>query len=481
MKLPILFTLSVIASVALCADNLIDVPTKQPPRNMLLTPGPYGPAPETVLQQPNSRVVPVVDNRVLDSTRPTNGGPALLAPKDFFGRAYNPEASYYDPFNSALTRDGLPSATGDKPFLPDDSGYIQVQSFTVPDISVAEEVWVTLILMRDGEIVYPRAQLPGSTGILEVRRSEVKESPYLYLQAVQGRTELNGQFIQTSLDIEVVDRSGKTFDYKFKVKVVPASDRSFKPTIKVDLVDQKLPPIYGASGSRYSPEETRTSAPAVPTPSQATRSSKSYSPGSVQFTDGRKFTREDKRKYFPVMIGMAKAYSEAIAAGAKGYGPNDIIRFQPSTIIDGRPTAGTVPAFRNSYDGQTYYLLRGYFFPRYDAMLYELSFKNSSNETLWWDYSLLRIVPGFEPSTQQVEPTVISPEYGETTPPGRVNTIWVLLQGRSWLPNTPVRFAFPPMGMESRRAPVVQPHNSTPEPAASPRLSLMGSDNPTFR
>lgn len=435
---------------------------------------------EAAVQPLQGQPVPVASDTALDVTRPPAEYPAVLKPKDFFGRSYQPSADYYDPFNNNLQRAGLPSGPGDKAVIQDNSAYIQVEPFSVAEISVAEEFWVTLVLMRDGELVFPRAKLVGEEGILQVKRSSEESSPYLYLRAAPGRTELAGNYLMTTLDVEVLDKVGnnKVLVYKFKVRVVPASDKSLSPTVKVDMVNAKLPPVFGTSGSRAAPIAD-ASAAAVQVKSSMPSSKPAagrFSPGSAGFSDGRKFTREDTREYFPLMIGMAKAYDEAVAANSPGYSANDIIRFIPATVSDRQIIRGKVPAFDNAFDGQRYFVMGGYFFPRYDAILYEVTWRNRSSETTWWDYSLLRVVPGAEPSYQQVIPTVVSPEYGETTPPDAVNTLWVLVQGNGWTPETPIRLAFPNRGMDNGRVPLVQPHLATPKDGKG-RASLYADPN----
>ena len=451
-----------------------EVPTTYRRGNVLSIDSPPTEArtPEVAVSYANRGTVPVPGPESLDMNRPSSEYPAILAPQDFFGRTKRPSTAFADPFNSSLLVDGNPSAPGDKPTLPERSKSIEIQPWSMQTISVAEEVWVTMILMRDGEMVYPRSQLVGSDKIIEVQRSAVKESPYLYLRARDGCTDLSGNYLRTTLDIEVIDKAQRVFVYKFDVQVVPINHPNYSPTLKVNMVKTELPPVYGREGSRYAEEKAAANTPLASRAGGLTRDQSTlFQPGSAAVADGRKFTRADVRTLLPIMIGMAKAYDEAVAANAQGYGPRDIRPFQPCTVAPdptGRPSLikGKVPAFRNPYDGQTYFVLRSYFFPRYDAILYDVSFKNTSSETLWWNYSDLQIVPGFEPSNRGEQPTVVSPEMGETTPPGKINTLWVLVQGRGWEDtSTPIRLRFPPMGMEAKRPTLVHPHVESPPSA----------------
>ena len=449
--------------------------------------GPFAPAPEAIVQpKSNTRVVPQFDDRALyDGTKAGQGNyPAVLSPKDFFGRVYNPAADYYDPYDSSLKYDGRPRGPGETPAVPEQVLALEVKPYSFPEIAVAEETWVTLVLMRDGEIVLPQRLLAGSEDILQVRPSSLAESPYVYLRAAPGRTESNGNFLRTTLDVEVRGADAKVYNYKFKVKVVPQNDKSFAPTVKVDLVNPALPAVFGGAGSRFAPEaadDTRsvpfTSGPTNRETLGSGAPAKRDFAGSNRYTVRQAFTRDEVRRYFPIMVGMAKAFADATAAGAPGYGRDQILPFAPSTAVAGRKVdRSTVPAFRNPADNQVYFLSQGFFFPKYDAILYALTFRNRSRETLWFNYAYLGLVPGFEPSSQSISPTVVSPEFGETTPPGAVNTLWILVQGRGWQPETPVRLAFPPAGMDSTLPRVVQPHLATPAAAPPSGLSLQRAD-----
>jgi len=160
------------------------------------------------------------------------------------------------------------------------------------------------------------------------------------------------------------------------------------------------------------------------------------------------FTRDEVRTLFPTMIEMAKLYEQAVYDGAPGYSKDNIVRFRPKSVKDGRVVSEKIPAFKNPLDGQIYYLPWGYYFPEYDAIVYELVFQNLTSRELWFDYALLKVLFGFDRSGDKAprgpRSVVVSPESSEVTPPGRYNTFWVLAQGAGVHPlNTPVRFLFP--------------------------------------
>ncbi len=439
--------------------------TYQPGPRLENPPPPYGPGPGVAVRSTYSLIPSAPTSVINQDPKATPGTAALLAPKDFFGRVYKPNVDYYDPYNSSLAVDGHPVGPGDKPALPDQVADLETNPYSWAEIPVAQEMWVTLQLMREGETVFPKNRLPGSEKILQIQRMPDPNSPYLYLRGGPHTTNLNGSPETTTLDLEVEDKDHHVYDYKLKVKVVPYGDPSLKPFVRVNMVNAQLPPVYGAEGSRYAPETAATPNSTPDAQHQLFGTARVAQSGggtaaSVSYSGTRPFTHEETRRFMPIMIGMAKAYDEAVKARAKGYGTTSVLRFQPSTVKNGQPTRNAIPGFKNPYDGQTYFLINGYYFPKYHAILYELSFKNQSDRTIYWDYSLLRLIPGFEPSYQTVKPTAVSPEYGEDTPPNGVNTLWVLCQAKGWLPVTPIRLAFPESGFDGTVRRLVMPHHT---------------------
>jgi hypothetical protein len=322
--------------------------------------------------------------------------------------------------------------------------------------------------MRNGKIIVPKFAgiVPPPEGMVQV--IPVKGSPYLYFQA-RDNPVFPGNFNYTHVFIPM-DLEGRPIQFQIRLKLVKPDSDELVPLVLLDMVGD-FPEVFDDAGSPAPVEGDGSNQP-VPAQQQgqmqqprAAQSSQA-SQGAVNDAMSQQhlpdyqflgygptpvrppFTREEVRKYFPTMIEMAKLYEQAVYDGAPGYTPKDIIRFRPKSMKDGKVISDKIPAFRNPVDGQVYFLPWGYYFPQYDAVVYELVFRNETSGDLWFDYALLKVLFGFDKPADTPpggpKSAVVSPETYEVTPAGRYNTFWVLVQGHGIYPvTTPVRFLFP--------------------------------------
>ena len=371
--------------------------------------------------------------------------PNSMRDTDYFGRVKSPRLEASDPYDSAQMIQGrdpssetLPGSSGK--ILEDVSKKIVIQYGSNPTVSITYGQAVSILLMRQGKVIMPSRATAGITPAPSelVTTNTQENSPYIYVTAKSGQVFPAGNYPYTEMYVSVsVD--GHPVQYQIRLKAVGPQDPSLRPLVMLDLVGE-LPEAYadastvsGAVGG--SVQEHPTASSGV----DAAYVLGSNSPASVK----PPLTRTQIRKFMPTMIEMAKLYPSAVYDHAPGYTPNDIVAFSPASVKDGEIVRGRVPSFRNPLDGQAYHLVAGFYFPQYDALLYEVAFMNTGTHDLWWNFSLTKLLFGLGGIDDAVPVTAASPEFFEVTPVGKKNILWILLQGHGILPSSAVRLVFP--------------------------------------
>lgn len=432
-----------------------------------------------------------VPDQLPENMRPEYGDSLdmILPETDYFGKAKHPQITPYDPFRSSEAWFGPSAAqvsglTETQQVILDDMSDREIVRYgSLPTVAITYGRMVSILLMRNGKILLPKNSeiIPPPEALVQVVIA--KRSPYIYLQAKEG-VVFPDNYNFTHMFIPV-DIDGVPVQFQVRLEVVAPRSNSLKPMKILDMVGP-FPNVYSRDsvkgsvspvGSEYSGDArqafldaglpdigsvgvgTVTSTPSGPfSPSGRVVGGGGVGSVSYYLDSGspvpvrQALSRQEVREYFPTMVEMAKLYERAVMDGVEGYTDREIVKFRPASVLNGRVVSGLLPAFRNPADGQLYYLPWGYYYPEYDAIVYELVFKNESEKPLWWNYSLLKVLFGFgSVNSSGIEGpqniTVVSPESYEKTPVGEFNTLWVLVQGKGINPvSTPVRFLFPPSG-----------------------------------
>jgi hypothetical protein len=390
-----------------------------------------------------------------DTMRPAKGAevPNELRPTDYFGRVQNPRLEAYDPYRSAFYREGRDTSVDripDGSVLRDLSHRYVVRYGSLPTVAVTSGRAVSVLLMRNGRIIVPKFAdiVPPPEDMVQV--IPVKKSPYLYFQANEYAVfpdDFNYTHVFIPMDLE-----GRPIQFQIRLKIVRPASAELVPMVILDMVGD-FPDVLNEAGGVEPSSSSRVEA-ADAAVAGAVAAAAGYERNAYVFHGAgptpvaAPFTREETRLYFPTMVEMAKLYEQAVYDEAPGYSKKDIVRFRPVSVKDNVVVSDKVIAFRNPGDGQIYYLPWGYYFPNYDAVVYELVFQNQTSKDLWFDYSLLKVLFGFDrvtdASPRGPKSVVVSPEVSEVTPAGRYNTLWVLVQGTgAYAVTAPVRFLFP--------------------------------------
>ena len=446
--------------------------------------GSYNPTPANVLPRshkrapvPNSRDLGVKDTAISDY-------PLALGETDFFGKA-SPNVGFSDPFNSGLTKDGKSVEMGQVPDTEVDVSYIHsVNSGSMPQVVIVPDNATRLVLLKNGKAVFPKRVVPASKEMYTVITSS--DSPYIYLMANDIAYDPDRP-VYSNLFIEA-DVGDRILTYQMRLVIRSLNHPEFREIREFDLIDDHSPGFfkdedpYSSKGLGGIPsvknmagiwDQIPKSEPVISElpislPSKVSETTEPWWDNVTQNDSEvrarrnakmvKSFTDEDIAKYFPAMIGQALDYEKATAVQAKGYEPENIQRFRPTTVKKGKVLDGKVPVFRNPVDGQKYYLNYSYFFPLKDAMLYELVMKNESLNNVGFDYDYIRLVTGNGRLKDSVLPTAVSPDY-QLTPPGVKNSIWILIQGNQWLPSDPIRIIFPEKSKDSIPVSGLNTHN----------------------
>jgi len=279
-------------------------------------------------------------------------------------------------------------------------------------ILVAPEHFTQLTVLKDGEIVYPKRAFTGQPDLLVIDKKE--NSPYLYLAAsamVEGQT--TNLFIETEED-------GKIQTYVINLLVT--EPKNIREQVAVNLVEDKTPPIRGGTGSQLKWEEENQKNSASPQDMPKT------TPLGVA-----KFAASDVQKYFSTMIEMASKYPEAKKVeretGRSIYRPTDI-----------QILPGGINSYIDPIEPCTWYVNQAWYFPRYDAILLDVSLENKSSAISFWDYSLVKWQANQSP--KQFNTTAASPLSMQTLP-NKTNRIWYLIQGHKIDPKAEFSPVFP--------------------------------------
>ena len=401
--------------------------------------------------------------------------PNELKQTNFFGEIKHPDMEYYDPYDSARTKEGRDTLSEQLPVgrVLEDMSHRQLVRFgsqaTVP---VTFGRPVAVLLMKDGKVVFPpKTSIVGvSDQVLEV--TVVPGSPYIYFQIKQN-VVFPDNYPYTDVFIPVVI-DGRPFQYQIRLEVVSPRSPKLVPLNIVDLVDGADSPEYspafspkGAANNSSKGSSNQKSVSEVSSDVHFSQTSKNeYEMGSSSAVPLRPpFSRDVFRPLISTMLEMVQLYQSAVRDHAHGYTPEDIVRSRVSSIKDGTIVRDSIPAFRNPNDSQLYAVPWVYYFRKYDTLIYQMEFQNKTERSLWFDYSLLRMVLGFDGVETARAVTVASPGKYESTPSGESNIVWVVLQGQGVMPSTPVRFMFPPSGFGQLRPRV------SDYPSVSPKSS----------
>ncbi|WP_145928547.1 hypothetical protein OH491_23925 [Termitidicoccus mucosus] len=396
--------------------------------------------------------------------------PVDLRPVDYFGKVKAPLLEAYDPMRSAFFQEGRDASAERLPegrVLRDLSRRQILRYGSLPTVAITEGRAVSVLLMRNGYIVKPAAAglVPPPESMVQV--ITMPDSPYLYFQAnAQAVFPENFRYTHVFIPLEL---EGRPVQFQIRLKIVRPSSEEILPLVILDMVggfpdvmapQAAVPSALSGSGGA-GPDgvfPTNSSGPFVANrvPDGASVPGYAGAGGMNSYVFGSRgptplyapFQRGEVREYFPTMIEMIHLYEQAVFDRADGYSSENLVRFRPKSVMDGRVVDGPVSGFVNPEDRQTYWLLWGYWFPEYDAVVYELSVRNLSPGTLWWDFGLLKVLWGFDtpetPAPGGPRSVVVSLEGAEETDAGRFNTLWILSQGAGIHPvNTPVRFMFP--------------------------------------
>lgn len=376
--------------------------------------------------------------------------PNALRPVDYFGAVRNPRLEVYDPYGSPLFKEGRDTIAEQLPdglVLRDLSHRHVVRFGSLPTVAVTSGRAVSVLMLRNGKIIIPKFAdiVPPPDGMVQVL--PVKHSPYLYFQAREGAVfPANYNYTHVFIPMELEKRP---VQFQIRLKVVRPDSDELAPLVMLDMVGD-FPDVQDESRPSSAADDDGAVGIAggrrFQKPDYVFSASGDHGAGPTPVSPP--FSREEVRNYFPTMIEMAKIYEQAVHDGASGYSPRDIVRFRPMSVKGGEVVSGKIPAFRNPVDGQVYFLPWGYYFPQYDAIVYELVLQNRTSRDLWFDYALLKVLFGFDKPADRLprgpKSVVVSPESYEVTPAGRYNTFWVLVQGTGVYPvTTPVRFLFP--------------------------------------
>jgi hypothetical protein len=304
-------------------------------------------------------------------------------------------------------------------------------------VLIAPEHFTQLTILKDNEIVYPRRAFTGQPNLVIIDKKE--NSPYLYLAAsamVEGQT--------TNLFIET-DEDGKIQTYVINLLVT--EPKNIRAQVAVNLVDDRTPPIRGGAGSNLKWEEEILN---------QTGSTTGDLPRS-SITGVKKFSTNEVRKYFNTMIEMAVNYPEAKKiekeTGRTIYRDTDIQIFP-----------GGINSYIDPIENCTWYVNQAWYFPKYDAILLDVSLENKTQVTSAWDYSQIKWQAN--QSSKQFLSTAASP-LSMQTPPNKTNKIWYLIQGNRLDPRAEFSPVFP--RAEKRGGPPInKPQASTsPENTAA--------------
>ena len=127
------------------------------------------------------------------------------------------------------------------------------------------------------------------------------------------------------------------------------------------------------------------------------------------------------------------------------------------------------PSGINSYidpiEGGIWNITQAWYFPKYDAVLLDVSLENKSSKTSFWDYSQVKWQANQSP--KQFESSAAAP-LAMQTPSGKKNRIWYLIQGNRLDPRAEFSPVFP--REERRGSPQPQPQpQAKPQPQPQPQ------------
>jgi hypothetical protein len=168
-----------------------------------------------------------------------------------------------------------------------------------------------------------------------------------------------------------------------------------------------------------------------------------------------KFTESEVKQYFSTMIEMANHFNAAKQiekkTGRKIYRDTDIKIYTggKNNYVD--PVENTV-----------WEISQIWFFPKYDALLFDVRVNNPSKNTSMWDFSQVRWQPNNSP--KNFSSTAAAPLSMQTLPE-RTNQIWDLVQGNRLDPSAEFSPIFP--RAERRGNQTVK--NPEPEPSHKPK------------
>lgn len=380
--------------------------------------------------------------------------PTELLRHDFFGNVDVQGLRFEDPFDGPRLFEGEdPSLNVLSEGFADEieelernvSTTIPMEWGGMPVVPVTIGQAVSVLLMRDGQVLQPGAvgDMVFPADLIDV--ITMKGSPWIYLVVKDGAV-FPGNYPFTNIFIPF-EADGKPASFQMRLKAVEPGSESFMPIVKLDMMSGDFPVYYGQK-------------------SQSVMAANSDAVSSYRMGQGggrvlsSKMDRQELQLYFPTMVDMAKSYDDAVRDRVDGYGTDTIIQRRPSSFFNGKVVVGgsKIPAFRNEYDGQLYFVPFVYDFPSpdYDALLYKVVVKNNGNEPIDWNYGLMKIAFGSQPKSQAERVSVAAPdpEGGEVCLPGETMTLWLLVQGRGIDGRAPIRMVFPPRERDGYSVPV---------------------------
>jgi hypothetical protein len=297
-------------------------------------------------------------------------------------------------------------------------------------ILIAPEHFTQLTVLKDNEIVFPRRAFTGQPNLVIIDKKD--NSPYLYLAAsamVEGQT--TNLFIETEEDGRI---------QTYVINLLVTEPKNIREQVAVNLVDDKTPPIRGGAGSNLKWDEEM----------QAQAGLNKEDLPRTSSTGVEKFSANEVRRFFNTMIEMAVNYPEAKKVeketGRTIYRETDIQIFP-----------GGINSYIDPIENCVWYVNQAWYFPRYDAILLDVSVENKTQTTSQWDYSQVKWQANQSP--KHFASTAASP-LAMTTPPNKTNKIWYLIQGNRLDPRAEYSPVFPRAEKRGGAA-------NTPTPAAT--------------
>lgn len=315
---------------------------------------------------------------------------------DFFGENKNiqldnktkaPAIEMGDPFGAELYIDGRTDVALDANSLAA-KNYAQSRNIPYPgndasvrnDITtgqivgvyIAPEHYVQLSFLKDNEIVYPIRAYPAQPKLLEIRSDP--NSPFIYIASA---VRLEGQ--TTNLLVET-EEDGTIQTYV--IDLIVTEPKNIRPQVSINLVSDRTPPIRNQNGAS-SLTPTNSAIPMNRMPSQQGIPDAKGTTGPTLGSVYQKFTRDDIKRFFNTMIEMANRYGEAKQiekqTGRIIYRENEII-----------PAPGGKISYIDPIDGCQWAVQQVWFFPKYDAILLNVTCYNPRSSPSSWDYAMMK-------------------------------------------------------------------------------------------